>query len=257
MTENAIRVLYVDDEPMLLEVTKLYIERDRTFAVDTLPSAKEALERLKTVQYDAIVSDYQMPEMDGIGFLKQLKRSGNATPVIIFTGRGREEVVIEALNSGADFYLEKGGDPKAQFAELSNKVRYAVTRKRTEEALRESEERLSTILNAVQIGIVLVEEESHKIIQANPKALELIGASEGEVTGNVCHKFICPAEWGKCPVTDLGQVIKSSERILITRDGAKVPIIKTVVPTIIGTKKILVESFIEITDRKKADEVQR
>jgi PAS domain S-box-containing protein len=139
--ENAIRVLYVDDEPILLEVTKLYIERDRTFAVDTLPSAKEALERLNTVQYDAIVSDYQMPEMDGIGFLKQLKASGNATPFIIFTGRGREEVVIEALNSGADFYIQKGGDPKAQFAELSNKIRYAVTRKRTEEALRESEER--------------------------------------------------------------------------------------------------------------------
>ena len=95
-----------------------------------------------------------------------------------------------------------------------------------------------------------MEEESHKIIQANPKALELIGAPEGEVTGNVCHTFICPAERGKCPVTDLGQVITSSERILITRNGAKVPIIKTVVPTIIGTKKILVESFIEIATEK-------
>ena len=87
MTENAIRVLYVDDEPMLLEVTKLYIERDRTFAVDTLPSAKEALERLKTVQYDAIVSDYQMPEMDGIGFLKKAQKIGECNTGHHFHGK--------------------------------------------------------------------------------------------------------------------------------------------------------------------------
>ena len=64
--------------------------------------------------------------------LKRLKASGNPTPFIIFTGRGREEIVIEALNNGADFYIQKGGDIKAQFAELSNKIRYAVTRNRAE-----------------------------------------------------------------------------------------------------------------------------
>ena len=80
-----------------------------------------------------------MPEMDGITFLKKLRASGNFTPFIIFTGRGREDVVIEALNNGADFYIQKGGEPKSQFAELSNKIRYAVSRKHSEEALGESE----------------------------------------------------------------------------------------------------------------------
>lgn len=86
-----------------------------------------------------------MPEMDGIQFLKTLKSRGNTTPVIIFTGRGREEVVIEALNNGADFYLQKGGNPLAQFTELSMKVHYAVSRKRSEEALRESNKKLGIL----------------------------------------------------------------------------------------------------------------
>ena len=68
-----------------------------------------------------------MPEMDGIEFLKIVRGRGDKTPFIIFTGKWREEVVIEALNSGADFYLQKGGEPKSQFAELSNKIQHAVS----------------------------------------------------------------------------------------------------------------------------------
>jgi len=136
---GTIRVLYVDDEPSLLDIGKLFLEQDGTFTVDTLISASEGLIRLKMERYDAILSDYQMPEMDGITFLKQLRASKNTTPFIIFTGRGREDVVIDALNNGADFYIQKGGEPRSQFAELSNKIRYAVSRKHSEEALGESE----------------------------------------------------------------------------------------------------------------------
>ena len=134
-----ISVLYVDDEPDLLEIGKIFLEMKGDFIVDTLTSAKQALIRMNTDQFDAIVSDYQMPEIDGITFLKDLKASGNTTPFIIFTGRGREEVVIDALNNGADFYIQKGGDPESQFVELSNKIRYAVSRKQYEVALGVSE----------------------------------------------------------------------------------------------------------------------
>jgi signal transduction histidine kinase len=143
--EDDVRILCVDDEPELLKIAKLFLERDEVFDVDTLLSATAALGLLNTKRYDAIVADYAMPEMDGIEFLKALKAQGNTTPVIIFTGRGREEVVIEALNNGADFYLQKGGDPVAQFTELSKKIHYAVSRKRAEDALRESNKKLSIL----------------------------------------------------------------------------------------------------------------
>ncbi len=146
MNEVPIRILYVDDEPVLLNVGKLFLEKDGMIIVDTAVSIQDALDCINSTHYDVIVSDYEMQEMDGIQFLRHLKKMGNQTPFIVFTGRGREEVVIEALNCGADFYIQKGGAPKAQFTELSNKIRYAASRKRTENLLKESEERYRSVV---------------------------------------------------------------------------------------------------------------
>jgi DNA-binding NarL/FixJ family response regulator len=55
-------------------------------------------------------------------FYKQARARFGDLPSILFTGKGREAVVIEALNNGADVYLQKGGDIKAQFAELTHKI---------------------------------------------------------------------------------------------------------------------------------------
>ncbi|MDG6250074.1 PAS domain S-box protein, partial [Methanocalculus sp.] len=141
--DQTISVIYVDDEPSLLEIGRLFLQKTGTFTVTTAESADEAIQTLQKQSFNAIISDYQMPGMDGIAFLKYLRTAGDTTPFIIFTGKGREDVVIEALNEGADFYLQKGGDPKSQFAELSNKVRYAVTRRQAEEALLLKNEELS------------------------------------------------------------------------------------------------------------------
>ncbi|WP_148208107.1 response regulator [Methanosphaerula palustris] len=92
--------------------------------------------------YEAIISDYQMLKKDGITFLKEVRVRFGSTPFILFTGHGREEVVIQALKSGADFYLLKGGDPRSLFAELMHKIRIVVQRRQTEDALRTNDERL-------------------------------------------------------------------------------------------------------------------
>ncbi|MBN1432322.1 MAG: PAS domain S-box protein [Methanomicrobiaceae archaeon] len=134
-------VIYTDDESSLLEVGKIFLERSGLLKVETALSAKEAIELLKTKEIDCVVSDYMMPEMDGIAFLKHLRAENNQIPFILFTGRGREEIAIEALNAGADYYLQKGGDPVSQFTELEHKIRLAAGRKRTEEELRKSEEK--------------------------------------------------------------------------------------------------------------------
>lgn len=127
-----IRVLLVDDDPAVLEVTKIFLEKSGDILVETKVSAARALSELNEdrERYDVVISDYAMPEMDGISFLKEVRNLGLDIPFILFTGKSREEVVIEALNSGADYYMQKDGDPKVLFAELSHQVRQASDRER-------------------------------------------------------------------------------------------------------------------------------
>ena len=148
-----IKVLYTDDEPALLEIGKVFLEQSRELQVETAISGKDAIRMLKDHAFDAIVSDYQMPGMDGIELLKYLRRKCGGLPFILFTGRGREEVIIEAINNGADFYLQKGGEPKAQFAELEHKIRQAVQRHRIEQRIVHFN-RLYLVLYGVNTTIV-------------------------------------------------------------------------------------------------------
>ena len=142
-----IRVLYVDDEPSHLSLTKLYLEKSGDFKVVTVLSAQEAIRVLEHEKFDAIISDYLMPPgMDGIQFLIEVRTHFGLIPFIFFTGRGKEEVVIQVLNAGANFYLEKDGEPGALFAELSHNIRTAVSKKRAVDALRESEERYRNVV---------------------------------------------------------------------------------------------------------------
>jgi CheY-like chemotaxis protein len=140
-----ISVLYVDDESTLLEIAKLYLERKQMFTVDTVTSGSLALEYLDTHTPDIIISDYQMPEMDGIEFLKRVRTRHIDLPFIIFTGKGREEVVVQAFEYGADGYLQKGGNPVAQFVELEQKIRINVQRVKANRDLARSEERYHSL----------------------------------------------------------------------------------------------------------------
>ena len=141
------QVLYVDDEEFLLDLARLFLERSGDMVVSVTTSPHEVLDHMESGRYDAIISDYEMPVMNGIELLKAVRERDTTFPFILFTGRGREEVAIEALNNGANFYLQKGGDPKAQFAELAHKVRQAILLNQTGKELHRSHQELSRATN--------------------------------------------------------------------------------------------------------------
>ncbi|MEA2034114.1 MAG: PAS domain S-box protein [Euryarchaeota archaeon] len=179
-----ISLLYVDDEPALLDITKIFLEKHGEFRVDTVKSAPEAMQKLQAVSYDAIVSDYEMPEMNGIDFLKEIRSGGNEIPFIIFTGKGREDVVIEALNSGADFYIQKGGEAKSQFAELTHKIRQAVETKRAEEELIRSETLYKTIFEFTSSPTAILNEDT-SFVKVNSKMADLLGHSKKDIESKI------------------------------------------------------------------------
>ncbi len=139
MSSTLTRILVVDDEPDLCALTKEFLGMLGDLDVHTASSVPEARAMLAEKRYEAIVSDYQMPEEDGIQFLRSLRSAGDRIPFILFTGKGREEVVIEALNQGADAYLQKGGEPLSQYTELGHRVRMLVGRQQAEGSLLEGE----------------------------------------------------------------------------------------------------------------------
>ncbi|MEN6397212.1 MAG: PAS domain S-box protein [Methanoregula sp.] len=184
-------ILYVDDEPGLLEIGKLFLERDRQFSVDPVTSAPKALALLDTKNYDAIVADYQMPEMDGIEFLKKVRATGNPIPFILFTGRGREEVVIQALNAGADFYLQKGGEPVSQFAELAHQIRQAIHKSKADASIRDHERREADIINFLPDATFAIDRSGH-IIAWNRAMEEMTGVPAKEMLGKGDYEYATP-----------------------------------------------------------------
>jgi PAS domain S-box-containing protein len=136
-------------------------------------------------------------------------------------------------------------------------VRDVSGRKKAEAELRDSEERLKKILESIQTGITLIDAAEHRIIYINRAAADLIGAPSREIVGNICHNYICPAEVNRCPVTDLGQIVDKSERTLITVEGQRVPVLKGVMRLNLFGREMLVESFVDITARKNAEQELR
>jgi PAS domain S-box-containing protein len=104
------RVLCVDDNRDMLDLTKTFLEDSGMIDVKPVSSAISALELLRKERYDAIISDYYMPKMNGIDLLKTLRREGDRIPFVFLTASRREEVVIEAVNNGANSYIQKGAD---------------------------------------------------------------------------------------------------------------------------------------------------
>jgi|GEM_PF-4418061 len=373
-----LHILCIDDEEIILDLIRSYLEKEHEFIVDTTTSIKEALSLLSQSSYDGIVSDYLMPEMNGIEFLKLVRITHKSIPFVFFTGKGNQGVVIDAINNGADFFIEKEPEPLIRLFELSQLLKQGAARFRAEQQLIKNEEIFRNFLNYTidweywigtdgkfvynspscekisgyraeefeadpkllsriispqyldtwnfhvthqesesvpqtlelqiickdgtsrwinhicqpifdnnrayrgirvsnrditdkkkyekllqeseesfrlifenQQPMIIVDADTHNIHNINSEAASLIGLGKEEITGRLCHQFICPAELGKCPISDLKHDLDHSERILLSRDKGEIPVIKTVKPVKIREKSYFIESFIDVSERKR------
>ncbi len=175
-------MLYVDDEDVLREPVKMLLEMDGKVHVDTASSALEGLRAIESGDYDAIISDYQMPEMDGLEFLDRIRSAQLETPFILLTGRGREEVAMEALNRGANFYFQKGGDIKTQIAEILEIVKESAHQRMLQEELREARELMESIVKNTDDAVLLFDIDG-TILRVNSSFERIYGWSAEEAVG--------------------------------------------------------------------------
>jgi len=155
-------VLHIDDEEGFLELSKIFLQKESIKATSAL-SGEEGLRILKQKNFDAIISDFQMPGMNGLEFLDHLRTNGNDIPFIMLTGKGREEVAIKALNLGADHYLMKGGDNKSLFSELAHVIQKTISFKLTETQLNEVKGALEQSMDVLEKTFEEVENRSSEL----------------------------------------------------------------------------------------------
>lgn len=123
-----IQVLHVDDDPSIIDLTETFLEReDDRICIETAASATEGLERIVKCSHppDCVVSDYDMPGMDGIDLLETVREEYPEIPFILFTGKGSEEIASHAISAGVTDYLQKRCGAE-QYELLANRIQNAV-----------------------------------------------------------------------------------------------------------------------------------
>lgn len=194
--EMQIKVLHVDDDPQFAETTAAFLKRESgNFVVETETSPGKVLSRLDQEAFDCIVSDYQMPEFDGLELLEKVRTEYPNLPFILFTGKGSEEVASESISLGVTDYLQKerGTD---QYTVLANRIENAVARVRAERAasdykqqLEFRDQELDRILAATPDAVIIVDENGD-IQKANSKAARLFDYRRDELLGKSVEELL-------------------------------------------------------------------
>ena len=202
---------------------------------------------------EVIGKDYQMlvPPAQRTTFSADLRRY-LANEV---SGPPIHREVIRQRRDGTEFSMEVSIS-SVQLAERRLIVvvgRDVADRKRAEQMIRESEQHLHAVLDAVRASIIVVDAEAHEAVYANDCAWELVGSHFDSVVAEVCRQYNCTLEQGESPATAKARTVESAEGVFTTSDGREIPVIKSVVPIERRGRRILVASFIDISDRKRVE----
>lgn len=149
---SEITVLAVDDEQDLVEVTaELLMREDDRFTVVTETSGSDGIDRLTTENIDCVVSDYDMPHMNGIEFLRTVREEDSDLPFILFTGKGSEEIASDAISAGVTDYLQKGSGTE-RYELLANRIDTAVSQYRAEHQLERQNDLFAKAQDIADVG---------------------------------------------------------------------------------------------------------
>ncbi len=181
-----INVLHVDDDASFVNVSKriLKVQGHGHFRIETASSVDEALKKLAQKSFDVVVSDYYMSSKTGLDLLKTIRESGSDTPFILFTGKGREEIIVQAINLGADRYIDKHGDPEAVYTELAVSIYQTHEKAQAKKLLWQSEERFRKMM-ANSKDLIMLTGNDGVILYLSSSCKNILGYEPSELIGKV------------------------------------------------------------------------
>lgn len=280
------KVLIVDDRRENIYALERTLE---TLHVDIYSAltGNEALVLLLHHHFAVALLDVQMPEMDGFE-LATLMRGNSATrqiPIIFITAISKEpRHVFRGYESGAVDYLFKPVEAEillskvrvfCQIAEQQQELALEVERRRTievenialieelQDTLAEREaanqqlelarDRLTIILDSMQAGVMVMDDETHVIAEANPTLASMLGLPREALIGRHCCEFLCPKKRGDCEHCEFEHMEESSEGTLRDADGNEISVLRAAVSLLLGDKKHYVANFLDITELKRLE----
>jgi len=256
-----LHLLIVDDDKEISSLMRLKLSREAPhFTIATADGGWDCLEYLKLKSVDCILSDYQMPGMDGMDLLKSLRRQGDEVPFIFLTAQGNEEVAREAFKNGAyDYFTKDIGF--AHFARIINSVEQAVrqseserAKARFESALVDEKNKLEAVLASISDGIS-IQDASYRVLYQNQAHRDIIGDHVGDFcyTAYQLSDDVCEV----CPVADtFSDGLAHTVQKVFQSGGGPVELEITTSPLRDSTGRIIaaVEVARDVTGRKRAEE---
>lgn len=178
-----IRILHVDDDASLRQTVAAFLQdsNDQISIFET-KSPDAALAELEARDYSCVISDFDMPDYDGLTFLKCVRERDEELPFILFTGKGSEEVASEAISNGVTDYLQKQPGVE-QFELLSNRVLNAIEQYDTQQEIEETRRLYRSLLDDPNILVGLLDING-RLLDINDTALSYLAVDKQEILGN-------------------------------------------------------------------------
>lgn len=210
---RTIRVLHVDDDEALLGLTKTMLEREgEDITVESAGSVSGALTCLQeNGRIDCIVSDYEMPDMDGLDLLETVRETEPDLPFVLFTGRGSEEIASRALSAGATEYLQKGTGTD-QYTVLANRIENAVAKRRAERERNHTQNRYRALIEHSSDLVAIIDEDG---------VFKYVSPATRDVLDYEPEVFVGELSYGFAHPEDRSDVVDAFERM--TEDPGATP----------------------------------
>jgi PAS domain S-box-containing protein len=251
---GSIRVLHVDDDPTLGDLVATFLEEeDDRISVVTVEDASEALAALDDHDIDCVVSDYDMPHMNGLQLLDAVRGRSPGLPFILFTGKGSEEIAGEAISRGVDDYLQKETGTE-QYAVLANRIGNVVDQYRSER----DEQLFRTLIDHATDAVFVIDEETGRFVDVNETATERLGYDRDQLLGmstyEVSESFDDHEEYLEYMAGGGGDETLTTEDTHVRADGSTVPVEVSASNVEVGEESYRVAIAREITDRKRYEQ---